>query len=220
MKNSSIHKVLATIVTSALVANYSTQTLTAEAIDSQVIHNYSEISLGYSYLHDIANTDLNAHGVVGAASFEVQNFIFGLGGGYHAGDKDFGVGLKTDLYTLTGGIGYAIRLAENRVNVIPNLALAYSKISASIPDLGSAKEEATVIQPGVTVSFAINNRWSINAGYLYSHDLDSNNDGGNSHALRLGTRVALAERVGLDIGAVFIEDYGFSGINAGVSFHF
>lgn len=216
MKKSYIHKVLFAIITSVVATSYSTQTLTAEEIDSQVIHNYSQVSVGYSYLDNVADSGINGHGVIATASYELKNIIFGLGGSYHAGDEDFGVGLETDLYTLTGRIGYAIRLADNRVNIIPSFGITYSEISASAPGL-SLKEDATAIQPGVTVSFAINNRWSINAGYLYSRDLDTD---GDTHAISLGTRIALAERVGFDVGVVFLEEYGFGGINAGVSFHF
>ncbi len=217
MKKSSTHKVLFAIITSVVATSYSTQTLTAEDIDSQVIHNYSQVSLGYSYLDNVGDTGINGHGVIATASYEVQNFVFGLGGSYHVGDEDFGVGLETDLYTIGGRIGYAIRLADNRVNIIPSLGLTYSEISASVSGFGSVKEDATVIQPSITVSYAFNNRWSINAGYLYGRDLDSDID---SHAISVGTRIALAERVGFDVGVVFLEEYGFGGINAGVSFHF
>jgi hypothetical protein len=52
---------------------------------------------------------------------------------------------------------------------------------------------------------------------LSIRDID---DGDDSHGLTVGTRIALMERLGLNIQSAFTDGQGFSGITAGLSFHY
>ncbi len=189
------------------------QSVFAEEINSRVIHNYSQVSAGYGYLHDIANTGVNAHGGIAGASYEVENFIFGVNGGYFVGDGAF----DSDLWSINAGVGYVIRLASNRVNIIPAFGVGYGEVTETYPDGSSNHGDSTTINPGITASYALNNRWSISSGYNYGRDVDS---GFDTHGLSVGTRVALAERIGFNLGAVFIEKAGFAGLTAALSYHF
>jgi hypothetical protein len=86
--------------------------LFAQPIDSGVIHNYSQVDFGYGFLYDIGNSGVDAHGVLGGASYEVNNFVFGIDGSYFMGD-DLPAGVDMDFWGVGGNVGYVVRLAEN-----------------------------------------------------------------------------------------------------------
>src|SRR5687768_12465926 len=84
--------------------------LMAAEIDSGVIHNYSFLSLGYGYAHDIADSGVDGHGAVGLASIEENNFVLGAGGGYFwASDDEPDV----EFWTVNATFGYVLRFAQN-----------------------------------------------------------------------------------------------------------
>ena len=77
------------------------------------------------------------------------------------------------------------------------------------------------LEPGVTLSYAINNRISLNGGYTYIGDITSDDlQFEAAHTFSLGTSIALAERLGLNLNALFEEEQGFSGATAILSWHF
>src|SRR5688572_23851269 len=80
--------------------------LMAAEVDSPVIHNYRFVSVGYGYLHDIADSGADGHGAVGALSFEEQNFLLGVGGGYFWVDED---AADINLWSVAASIGYVVR---------------------------------------------------------------------------------------------------------------
>jgi hypothetical protein len=199
------------------VALLCVQTLLAEEIQSRVIHNYSQIGVSYGYLHDIGNSDVNANGVLGDYSFDYRNVIFHVNGGAFWGDDDLGINADVELWTIAGGVGYVFRFYENHINVIPRFEVGYSEISVKVPGFGTSRDHSTAILPGVTLSYALNNRISVDGGYTYSRDVDNGDDG---HGFTVGTHVALLEQLGLNVQAAFAEGRGFTGITAGFSFHY
>lgn len=205
-----------TILTSA--ALLCVHPLLAHEIDSRVIHNYSQIGLSYGYVHDIGNSDINAHGVQADYSFEVRNFIFHASGGSFWGDDDLGIDAELDFWNIAGGVGYVFRLSENHINIIPRFELGYTEISLDAPGFDTLRDDGLTILPGITLSYALNNRISVDGGYTYIRDIA--NDGEDSHGLTVGTRIALMEQLGLNIQAAFADGQGFSGITAGFSFHY
>jgi hypothetical protein len=186
-------------------------------IDSRVIHNYSSVGLSYSYLHDIGNSGVDAHGFTGSFSYDYRNFLFGVNGGYWKADEDFGVGAALDGWGVGGSVGYVFRLAGNHVNIIPSFGAGYSESLLRVPGAGRFVSDVTAIQPSIVLSYALNNRVSVHTGYMFSYDVDRETD---SHGLLAGTRVALLERLGLTIGALFVEGRGFSALQAGLSWHY
>jgi hypothetical protein len=191
------------IITVALLCAHGLRA--AEGINSKVIHDYTEIGVAYAFLDDVAGD--NAHGVLAHTSVDMENFIFDVNGNYFRGDDDL------DLWGFGGGVGYAIRLMRNHINIIPRVGVAYNRV-----DFGDSSEDSTTsIAPGVTLSYAINRRVSINANYTYVRGID---DEGDAHTYGAGARIAVTERIGVDIGALFAEGQGFRGAFAGASFHF
>ena len=82
-------------------------------------------------------------------------------------------------------------------------------------------ENVVTLEPGVTLSYAINNRISLNGGYTYIQDIESDDlQFEAAHTFNLGTRVALTENLGLNLHALFEEEQGFSGATAILSWHF
>jgi hypothetical protein len=103
------------------------------------------------------------------------------------------------------------------VNVIPHFGIGYSEVTVEVPGFGSRTEDSTSISPGLTLSYAFNNRVSVHGGYNYNRDLEEDLHG---HTFSVGTRVALTDRIGLNLSATFAEDSGFSGVASTLSFHF
>ncbi len=190
--------------------------LFAEPIDSPVIHNYSYAELGYAFVYDIGNSGADAHGVVGGASYEVNNFLIGVSGDYF-GVTDLPAGVDMDVWGIGAQVGYAVRLMENRVNLIPHVGIGYSEATIDNAGFGSITEDSTTFSPGLSLSYAVNNRWSVGAGYNYSRDLEEDLHG---HSFNVGTRIALTDRIGLNLGVSFVEDSGFAGVSSTLTFHF
>lgn len=180
--------------------------LRAEEINSSVIHNYNYVSAGYQYLRGDGGPD--AHGGTVSGSVDLDNFLVGASAGY-ARTTD---SPRADLWAISGAVGYVFRLEQNQFNIIPQVALSYNR--AEFPG-GSA--DATLFAPGISVSYALNNRASVAAGYTYGYNFDSED---SSHSLSIGGQYALTERVGLSVVAVFMEGHGFSALGVDLSYHF
>src|SRR5688572_20449413 len=168
----------------------------AAEIDSGVIHNYDYFGVGYGYLHKIAEEatgDVNAHGGVAGFSFEENNFLLTANGGYFWGDNDDVADIET--WNVNASIGYVIRLAENRVNIIPSFGGAYSEVDVEAgPFFGSFTEDSWSIIPSIGVSFALNNRIALNGGYTYLYNFEAEDE---SHLFNAGAKFALLHQVGL-----------------------
>jgi hypothetical protein len=183
------------------------QIVAAEGINSRVIHDYTEFGVAYTYVDDLGGS--HGHGVLGHSSVDMNNFLFEVDGGYVWGDD-------VDLWNLGGGVGYVVRLMRNHINIIPRVGVAYNK--ALFEDDGS--DDFWTLAPGITASFAINNRVSVSGNYAWVHDIHLDR-GKGVHTFGPGARVALTERMGLDVGAAFgTHGQAFKGAFAGVSWHF
>jgi hypothetical protein len=183
----------------------------ADPIDSKVIHNYNQVGLGYNY---VEADDLDGHGVIGGASVELSNFLIGGGANYIWFDD-------AEAWSVEGFVGYIFRLMENHINIIPRVGLGYDEASVDLGPFGEASEDVVTIRPGITLSYAINNHISLNGGYTFVGDIESDDLVFESaHTFSLGTSLAIAERLGLSLNALFMEEQGFSGATAILSWHF
>lgn len=77
--------------------------------------------------------------------------------------------------------------------------------------------DSATISPGISLSYAFNNYFSVNAGYRYGYDLDTEDDG---HGFSVGAECAVTDSVGMGASVHFNEEEGFTGVSAGISFHF
>ena len=180
--------------------------MAAEGINSKVIHNYTQLGIAYGFVEDIGGG--SAHGVLADTSVDMDNFLFGVSGGYFWGKDDL------EFWGVGAGVGYAVRLLRNHVNIIPQFSMGYDKA-----ELGDAHDSVTTIQPGISLSYAINNRLSLGGHYTYVRALDNNEE--DAHVFGPGLRIAVAENIGVDLGANFTnEGQAFTSAFAGVSFHF
>lgn len=190
-------------------------TFAAEEINSRVIHDYNFFGVGYSYLHDFADLDLNGHGPVGAFSFEEANFVLGVSGGYFwledIGDTD------VNLWDVNASIGYVVRLAGNRINIIPRFGGAYSGIQLDSDTFGEEEDETWSIIPGVGLSFALCNWFAIDGGYTYAYNFDAEDE---DHVFTAGGKVGLSDRIGLGAHANFSKEFGFNGVTGVLEFHY
>ncbi len=188
-------------------------TVVAAPIDSKVIHNYNQFGVGYNYVH--GDDDLDGHGVVGSVSMEVGNFLIGAGGNYIWFDE-----FDAESWSAGGFAGYILRLMENHINIIPRVGISYNEVSV---DLGPFDADGNVVtlEPGITLSYAINNHISLNGGYTYVADIESDDlEFDTAHTFSVGTRIAIAENLGLNLDALFADEQGFSGATAILSWHF
>jgi opacity protein-like surface antigen len=181
----------------------------AEPIDSKVIHNYNQFGVGYTY---VESDDLDGHGVIGSASVELSNFLLGGGANYVWFDD-------AESWSVEGFAGYILRLMENHINIIPRVGVGYNDVSVDLGPFGDVDADVVTIKPGITLSYAINNHVSLNGGYTYIQDIDGDVDI-ELHTFSLGTRVAIAENLGLNFDVLFEEEQGFSGVAAILSWHF
>src|SRR5688572_17147226 len=187
--------------------------LVAAPIDSKVIHNYNQFGIGYKYVD--AGDDVTGHGVNGTVSVDLSNFLLGAGGNYVWYDE-----FDAESWSAGGFAGYVLRLMENHINIIPRVGIAYNEISTDAGPFGFV-ENVVTLEPGITLSYAINNRISLNGGYTYVQDIESDDLSFDAaHTFSVGTSIALVERLGLNLNALFEEEQGFSGVTAILSWHF
>lgn len=204
VKNKAMKRVW--LFTLALVAVNQVGAAEGEGINSKVIHHYTQFSVGYEFLEDFGGG--TAHAVNGQTSVDMNNLLFNVDGGYAWGKDDL------EVWLIGGSVGYIVRLMKNHVNIIPNFGVYYQKAEA-----GAAEDSVTTIQPGITGSFAINNRLSVGANYTYLRALDNNEE--DEHTFGPIARFALTETIGLDIGARFTDEgQAFRSVFGAVNFHF
>jgi len=198
-----------TIIYTAMGLLCASSLVAAEPIDSKVIHNYNQFGVGYTY---VERDDFEGHGVIGAASVDLNNFLLGGGANYIWFDD-------AEAWSVGGFAGYIVRLMENHINIIPRVGVGYNQVSVDLGPFGDVDGDVVTIRPGITLSYAINNRISLNGGYTYIQDIDGDIDV-ERHTFSLGTRVAIAEHLGLNFDVLFEEEQGFSGVAAILSWHF
>jgi hypothetical protein len=103
------------------------------------------------------------------------------------------------------------------VNIIPRVAFGYSGIDIKAPLFGNARDDSWSFLPGISLSYAINNRFAINGGYTYSYNIDNWH---KDHLFSAGGAVAIVEQINLAVTASFSNVSGFTGINGAVEFHY
>jgi len=184
------------------------QSLFADAIDSKVIHNYTEVGVGYRYV-DL--DDLDGHGVVGGGSIDLNNFLLGVSASYTWLDEGNAEAWRTGAFA-----GYVVRLMENHFNIIPRIGVSYNEVSV---DDGGV-ENFVGLEPGITISYAINNRVSVHGAYTFVGDIDVFDVGTAAHESSIGTRIAVADQLGLTLNGHFLDEEGFTGVSAILSWHF
>ena len=192
------------VLTLALVC--ANQLMAAEAINSKVIHHYTELGIGYEFFEEVAGG--TAHGLRAHTSVDMDNLLFDVNGGYAWGKGDL------EFWGVGAGLGYIVRLARNHINIIPRFGMSYDKA-----EFGDAEDSVTTIQPGILGSFALNNRVSVGGYYTYVRALDNNEE--DAHTFGPIARFAVTENMGIDIGARFrTEGQAFVSAFGGVTFHF
>ena len=182
--------------------------LVAEPIDSRVIHNYNQFGVGYNY---VEADEVEGHGVVGGFTMDLSNFLLGASANYVWFDD-------AEAWSAGGLAGYIVRLMDNHINIIPRVGVSYNELSFDVGPF-DAEADYVSIEPGITLSYAINNHISLNGGYTYIQDIDGDVDV-EAHTFSLGTRIAIAENLGLNVDVHFEEEEGFSGVAAILSWHF
>lgn len=217
---------LRTTITGILATGCAAAFAQSDNLDSRVIHHYSQAGIGYAYLHDIESLDINAHGVLAGASYETGKFVVGIGGGYFVGDErvvqaspDGSAFHRVDAegWNVTGNAGYVFRFMGNHLNVVPNVGLSYTQL---ILDgwWGNDTPDTTTVTPGLNLSYALNNKLSINGGYSYGFEIDGMET--ELHLIGLGATYAVTERIGVSANGYFAEEQGFTGLAVGVAWHF
>ena len=194
------------VLTLALVCANQLMAAEGEGINSRVIHHYTELGVGYEFFEEVAGG--TAHGARAHTSVDMDNILFDVNGGYAWGKGDL------EFWGVGAGIGYVVRLMRNHINIIPRFGMSYDKF-----EFGDAEDSVTTIQPGATLSFAINNRLSVGGNYTYVRALDNNEE--DVHTFGPIARFAITESMGLDFGARFqTEGQAFVSAFGGVTFHF
>jgi hypothetical protein len=154
-------------------------------------------------------------GPVGAFSFEEANFVLGVSGGYFwledIGDTEI------NLWDVTASIGYVVRLANNRINIVPRFGGSYSGIVVDNDDFGDEEDETWSIVPGADLSFALCNWFALDGGYTYLYNFDAEDE---DHLFRAGGKVALAHQIGVGVHANFSKEFGFTGVTGVFEFHY
>jgi hypothetical protein len=89
---------------------------------------------------------------------------------------------------------------RNHINIIPRFGMTYNKLEPENFD----SVDTTTIEPGITLSFAFNNRISVNGNYTYVRDVDFGKHL-DAHTYGGGARIALTETLGIDVGARFAD---------------
>src|SRR5437867_7422659 len=128
------------IITLALA--WAHQIVAAEGINSKVIHDYTELGVGYTYVDDFGGD--HGHGVLGHSSVDMHDLLFQVSGGYVWGDD-------VNAWSVGADLGYAIRLIRNHINIIPRVGVGYSRV---LPE-GTGSADFWSIAPGITLSYAI-----------------------------------------------------------------
>jgi hypothetical protein len=172
--------------------------------DSKVINQYSYVNLSLGCIPARDNVFV---GVRFDGSLEYNDFLLWLKAG------EFGNAFD-DMSRVSGGVGYAVRLDHNRINIVPRLGVSYQETTESDLFDNSTTVKSTVFEPSITFSYAFNSRFSLDAGYAL--------DVGNSSAsqLNLGATLAFAKRWGVRLEGTIATDQNYNGLFAGVAFHF
>jgi hypothetical protein len=175
----------------------------AEA-DLKVIHQYSYVNLSLGCIP--ARDDVFV-GVRFDGSLEYNGFLLWLKAGEFGNTFD-------DMSRVSGGVGYAIRLDHNRINIVPRLGVSHQETTESDLSDNSTTDKSTGFEPSITFSYAFNNHFSLDAGYAL--------DVGNASVsqLNLGATLAFAKRWGVRLEGTIATDQNYDGFFAGVAYHF
>jgi hypothetical protein len=189
--------------------------LLAQETNSKVIHQYSYINLSGGYVPEHGDLPAMAgYKLDGAFEYRNCQVWLKLESFVDTGDAAFGA----DMSRTSAGVGYVFRRDQNRINIIPRLGIDYLKITED--DLFGGETtllERTAIEPCVTFSYALNCRFSLDAGYALDVDVDS---GATPSQFNAGAVFAFARRWGLRLAGTIATDSNYNRLFAGIEFHF
>lgn len=184
---------------SALVSAAAIATAQAEELTSNVIHNYDQANIGFSFLGKPAiGSDADAYGFTTGVSSEIaKNLLVSLRGGYGWGSDD-NLGISGSVWSVSPSVGLILRFADNHVNVIPHVDYSYSEVTI----LKKYDGASHAIAGGATLSLAKNDRFAFLVDYTFGSSIgeDVNTlDYTGAHNISVGPTIRLTEKVGMYI---------------------
>ncbi len=177
------------ILSAAVIA-----TAQAEELTSNVIHNYDQANLGFSFAgNPIDGSNANGYGVIAGVSSEIaKNLLVSLKGESLWGkDENLGSG---NMWSTTPSVGLILRFAENHVNLIPHVDYSYMEMA-----LASYDGSVHGISGGATISLAKNDRFAIAFDYTFKDSISQDMQTFYRpafHSLTFGPTIRLTERIG------------------------
>jgi len=171
--------------------------LQAEELNSKVINNYNALYAGYSYSPDVLlglKPSIDAHGFGIGVSTEIQrNIILGaaLSGGFGSNNV-----LSGSVISVGPTIGYAIRLFDNHLNIVPKVSYGLSHWKEE--KLFNISDDLHSVSGGALVSYAINDQLGLGLEYSYQAGLNDGNylKGADTHKIVAGPTYAISESFG------------------------
>jgi hypothetical protein len=178
--------------------------VTAHTQESNVILDYSSISLGYVQHIDVVG-DKDAHGAGLLGSIRTGNVVLTGELGYSEVED-----IDIDLFGVGGGVGYIYEV-EERLHLVGSISLKYQDIDV---------DEYWEVEPEVAANFAISDKWGASVSIGYSDPFDSDLDIDGLWYIDIGTTFEVAENVGLTVLTEFREERGYAFLGIGLEYHF
>lgn len=182
-------------------------------IESNVIHNYDQVHLGFSVSPNPVNgSDAIALGFVAGASSEIYHgLIVGVDGGSAWGrDRQNNLGNGYS-WGISPSVSYVFRIMDNRINFLPRVVFNHSELG--VADVSGSADS---LGGGFTLSYAFTSRVAFAASYLYAGVLSGeaylrgtmvNVNAYPASTVSFGPTFALTESLGLFVrGSVRIAD--------------
>ena len=215
-KNNTVY-LAALIIASAVVK--------AEELDSKVLNNYNAVSAAYQYSSSaLLGSDVQAHGFGLGLSTEVyKNFILGASFSEVFASND---SISGQSWNLSPTIGYAIRLMDNHLNIVPKVSYGFGHTGL---DHSGLSDDTHSITGGALVSYALNNKLGIGVEYGYQSSLKDGKYFGvaDAHKIAVGPTYAISDVFGVFAKATIgvpndnrsSDSDAILGCVAGIEFH-
>lgn len=200
-------------------------TANAEELNSKVLNNYNAVSAAYAYSSSaLIGADVAAHGFGLGISTEVQkNIILGASFSEMFASNDTVSGQS---WNLSPTIGYAVRLMDNHLNIVPKVSYGFGHASL---DHSGISDDTHSITGGALVSYALNNKLGMGVEYGYQSSLKDGKYFGvaDAHKITVGPTYALSDIFGVFAKATIVvpndnrssDSDAILGCVAGIEFH-
>ncbi len=200
-------------------------TANAEELNSKVLNNYNAVSAAYAYSSSaLIGADVAAHGFGLGISTEVQkNIILGASFSEMFASNDTVSGQS---WNLSPTIGYAVRLMDNHLNIVPKVSYGFGHASL---DHSGISDDTHSITGGALVSYALNNKLGMGVEYGYQSSLKDGKYFGvaDAHKITVGPTYALSDVFGVFAKATIVvpndnrssDSDAILGCVAGIEFH-